>query len=209
MSNFATISDIEDALHVTISGDADKESAANKALEWVSEVIRNYTKQIIDEVLNDVITVDILGYDTQIYLPELPVLSVDLVVEDGTTLTIDDDYKLGAHGILYRVSSGYPRRWAYGIQVVTITYDHGYYDIPEDIVGVCANAAGRKYQAGLKSADSGGIPGVASKSLGDFSVSFQSEAGGGVGEGLMGASGARFLLLSEKDILDRYRIKGP
>jgi len=49
------------------------------------------------------------------------------------------------------------------------------------------------------------VPGVASKGLGDYSVSFASEAGGGVGEGLMGVSGARMLLLSEKDILDRYR----
>lgn len=209
MSNFATIADIEDFLQLTITGDAVKEAAANIALEWASEAIRNYTKQTIDEVLNDVITVDILGYNTQIYLPELPVLSVDLVVEDGDTLTVDDDYKLGENGILYRVSNGYQTRWAYGIQIITITYDHGYYDIPDDIVAVCARAASRAYQAGLKSADAGGIPGVASKSLGDFSVSFQSEAGGGVGEGLMGASGARLLLLSEKDILDRYRIKGP
>jgi len=36
-------------------------------------------------------------------------------------------------------------------------------------------------------------------------VSYASEVGGGVGEGLMGVSGARMLLLSEKDILDRYR----
>jgi len=46
---------------------------------------------------------------------------------------------------------------------------------------------------------------VAAKSLGDYAVSFASEVGGGVGEGLMGVSGARMLLLSEKDILNKYR----
>lgn len=208
MSNFATIADIEAFLQITITGDAAKEAAANQALEWASEAIRNYTKQTIDEVLNDVITLDLFGGE-RVFLPELPVNSVDLVVEDGDTLTVDDDYKLGQHGILYRMASDTLTNWATGIQILTVTYDHGYYDIPEDIIAVCARAASRAYQAGLKSADAGGIPGVASKALGDFNVSFQSAAGGGVGEGVMGASGARMLLLSEKDILDRYRIKGP
>jgi len=67
---------------------------------------------------------------------------------------------------------------------------------------VCTRAAARAYQAGLRSADADGIPGVASKSLGDFSVSFAGEGA----EGVMGASAARMLLLSEKDILDRYRM---
>jgi hypothetical protein len=47
--------------------------------------------------------------------------------------------------------------------------------------------------------------GIASLSLGDYAVSYGSEAGGGIGEGVMGVSAARVLLLSEKDILNRYR----
>jgi hypothetical protein len=74
---------------------------------------------------------------------------------------------------------------------------------------VCVRAASRGYQAGLRAADSEGVLGVASKALGDFSVSYASEAGGGAGEGVMGASAARMLLLSEKDMLNRYRIKRP
>ena len=93
-----------------------------------------------------------------------------------------------------------------GIQIIQIAYSHGYAVIPDDIVAVCVRAASRAYQAGLKSADGEGVPGIASKSLGDFSVSYQSEGGGGMGEGVMGASAARLLLLSEKDILDNYRI---
>jgi hypothetical protein len=77
------------------------------------------------------------------------------------------------------------------------------------VIDVCTRAAARAYQAGLKAADADGIPGVASKSLGDFSVSFTGEAGGGVSEGVMGASASRMLLLSEKDMLDRYRQKLP
>jgi hypothetical protein len=206
MSNFATIADIEAFLQLTISGDAVKEAAAAQGLEWASASIRNYCNQVIDEVIDDVITLDSTG-GTRLFLPELPVNEVSLVVEDGETLVVDDDYKLGQWGILHRQPDG--TKWASGIQIVTITYSHGYYDIPDDIIAVCTRAASRAYQAGLKAADSAGVPGIASKSLGDFSVSFQSEIGGGVGEGIMGASGARLLLLSEKDILNKYRVKSP
>ena len=47
--------------------------------------------------------------------------------------------------------------------------------------------------------------GVSNMALGDYQVGYASEAGGGVGEGVMGVSAARMLLLSEKDILNRYR----
>jgi len=67
-------------------------------------------------------------------------------------------------------------------------------------------SASRVYQAGLRAKEINGVTGVQSTSLGDYSVSFGSEQGGGVGEGVMGASAARGLLLSEKDILDKYRM---
>lgn len=204
MGNFATISDLEAFLQITIP--ATKLVSAERALTEATAVIRGYCRQYIEEVINEVITLDSAG-GTRLFLPELPVIEVSEVIEDGELLTVDDDYKLGQYGILHRVPAG--ARWAEGIQVMQITYSHGYYDIPDGIIAVCTRAASRAYQAGLKAEDADGIPGVASKQLGDFSVSFQSEAGGGIGEGLMGASGFRPLLLSEKDILDEWRIKRP
>ncbi len=203
MADFAQIADIEDFLQLDITTPA-QIASAELALKDVSAAIRNYTHQYLELVLNDVITLDSHG-GKRLFLPQLPVISVDSVVEDGDLLTVDDDYKLGQYGILHRVNA----RWAEGIQIVTITYDHGFMIIPDDIVAICTRAASRAYQAGLKAADSDGIPGIASKTLGDFSVSFQSEGGGGTGEGVLGASAARLLLLSEKDILDAYRVKGP
>jgi hypothetical protein len=89
-----------------------------------------------------------------------------------------------------------------------VVYDHGYAEIPDDIVAVATRAASRAFQAGLRAAETAGMPGVSSKSLGDFAVTYSSEPlGSAAGEGLMGASGARFLLLSEKDLLNRYRVK--
>lgn len=201
MADFAQISDIEDFLQQDITTPA-QIASAELALRDASAAIRNYTHQYLELVTDDVITLDSHG-GTRLFLPQLPVISLDLVEEDGETLTVDDDYKLGQFGILHRIDA----KWAEGIQIVEITYTHGFLVIPDDIIAVCTRAASRAYQAGLKAADSDGIPGIASKALGDFSVSFQSEGGGGTGEGVLGASAARLLLLSEKDILDAYRIK--
>jgi hypothetical protein len=126
------------------------------------------------------------------------------LIEDGTMLTVTDDYRLGQHGILYRVGNVWPE----GVQIVTVTYTHGYNTLPADVVGVCTRAAARAYQAGLRAAELEGVLGVTALTLGDYSVSFGAESGGGVSEGTLGASAARMLLLSEKDILNRYRFIG-
>lgn len=201
MADFAQVTDIEDFLQQPINTPV-QIASAELALRDASAAIRNYTNQYLELVANDVITLDSRG-SKRLILPQLPVVSVDQVVEDGELLVVDDDYKLGQFGILHRIGA----YWKGGIQQVEITYTHGYLVIPDDIIAICIRAASRGYQAGLKAADSDGIPGIASKALGDFSVSFQSEGGGGTGEGVLGASAARLLLLSEKDILDAYRIR--
>ena len=202
MADFCTVSDVENLLQIEITSAA-QIASCERAIDEATEAIRNYCHQYIELVTDDEITLDCAG-GTKLFLPELPVVSVAEVIEDDETLTVDDDYKLGQHGILHRVSCD----WEAGIQIITVTYTHGYdaYDsLPDDIVAVATRAAARVFQVGLRASDTDGVPGVSAKSLGDYSVSYASEVGGGVGEGLMGVSGARMLLLSEKDILDRYR----
>ena len=197
MGDFCTVADVADFLQLDIS-DADKAASCQRAITEATAAIRNYCRQYIEVVEDDEVTFDVRPARWNLLLPELPVLEVSAVVEDDETLTVDDDYQLGEHGQLWRVD----RRWAAGVQIVTVTYSHGYDPLPDDVVAVCTRAASRAYQAGLRAADSDGIPGVASKSLGDFAVSFAGEGS----EGVMGASAARMLLLSEKDILNRYRV---
>lgn len=196
---FCTVADIESLLQVTIHTDATKNAAAVRAIAEATEAIKNYTHQALEMVEDDEITLDCAG-GNRIFLPELPVTSVSEVIEDGDTLTVDDDYKLGQHGILYRVDDD----WATGVQIVTITYTHGYDSIPDDIVAVCTRAASRIFQAGLTAAELAALLGVTGMTLGDYSVQFGG-AGGSSSEGTMGASGARMLLMSEKDMLNRYR----
>lgn len=197
---FCTIAQVENFLNLAISDDADNLASCLQAIAWATEDIKNYCHQSLTLVEDDEITLDFEG-GNMIFLPELPVISVDSVVEDDETLTETDDYILGQYGVLYRVGQD----WASGIQITTVTYTHGHETIPQDIVEIAVRAASRIYQAGLRAKEHAGVTGVQSLSLGDYSVSYGSEHGGGVGEGVMGASAARGLLLSEKDTLDRYR----
>lgn len=198
MPDFCTISDLEAFLQITIAADSE---AAARAIDEASEAIRNYCHQQIDEVEDDEVTLDCYG-GTRIFLSELPVTEVASVVEDGETLVDGTDYKLGQHGILHRLNGN----WLSGIQIITVTYTHGLATIPEDIKAICVRAAARAYQAGLRAAALAGVPGVQAQSVGDYSVQYGAEVGGGVSDGgTLGASAAPVLLPSEKRILDRYR----
>ena len=199
---FCTQTDVEEFLQIEITG-ADKIASVNRAITEATSAIKNYTHQEIEETEDEEITLDSAGISRKLFLPELPVTEVSAVVEDDEELTAgsDEDYQLGQWGILHRVGSA----WALGIQIITVTYTHGYETLPGDIVSVCTRAASRNYQAGLRSAEVDGVPGVAGESLGDHSVTYGAEGGGGMSEGVMGASAARMLLLSEKDMLDKYR----
>ena len=198
---FCSVEDLEQFLQIDIP--AAKEDSADAAITAATVAIQNYCDQVISQVEDEEITLDIGTTKTRVFLPELPVTEVSEVIEDEETLVVDDDYKLGQYGILYRVDDW----WTSGIQIVTVTYTHGYATIPDDVTAICIRAAARAYQAGLRAEETEGIPGVASKSLGDYAVSFGSEQSVGAGEAVLGASAAPLLLRSEKEILDRYRYK--
>jgi hypothetical protein len=193
---FCTVADIEHFLQIAVP--ALKLAAANRAIIEATAAIQNYTHQALEAVVGETIILDCIG-GTRILLPELPVTALASVTEDGDLLVVDDDYKLGEHGILHRVDA----YWAVGIQIIEIEYSHGYAVIPDDIISIATRAASRAYQAGLRAEEMSGISGVTALSLGDYSVSFGGE---GAGEGVLGASAAPLLLKSEKLQLDRYRL---
>lgn len=194
---FCSVEDVADLLQITLE-DADY-IYIERAINEATEAIKIYTQQEIT-ARSETITIDCPG-GSRIFLPELPVNTVSKVIEDEEELTATTDYKLGQHGILYRVN-GY---WSDGIQNVVITYSHGYSTIPQIIKDVCTRAAARAFQAGKRSKETEGVLGVSATSLGDYSVSYGQESSSG--EGLLGVSAARILLLSEKDMLNKYRYR--
>lgn len=201
MADFCTTEQVEDLLQIDIS-DADKLDSVERAITAATAAIKNHCHQTIEEVADDVYTFDLFAPVWNLVLPEMPVTSVASVVEDGETLTAgsDEDYVVMNYGQIRRIGS----RWETGPQIVTVTYTHGYATIPDDVIDVCTRAAARAYQAGLKASEAAAVPGVSSMSLGDYSVSYSETE-----EVSLGVSGARLLLMSEKDSLDKYRYVGP
>lgn len=193
MSAFCTQADIENLLQMDLSG---HEVAATAAIMQARAYIQAYTDQMLEKVEDDEVVFDGPARDRRLFLPELPVIAVSEVVEEDEVLTVDDDYKLGAHGILWRIGA----YWASGIQNISVTYTHGYAAIPEDIVAVCARVAARIYQAGLRASDTGGVAGVQSTTLGDYSVAYATSGD----EAVAGVTAAPPLLPTEMALLDRY-----
>ena len=197
---FCAVSDVATKLQLTIAAD---NASALAAIEEASAVIQGYCHQTIEAVEDEEITLDIGERQTKIFLPELPVTEISAVEEDGEGLVVDTDYKLGQHGILHRVNA----YWTAGVQKVTVTYSHGYATIPQAVVDVCAALAGRRYQAGLQVAAVEGQSGVRAYTLGDYSVQYETSAGGQAGT-TGGAVAVLALTDGEKAALARYRHKG-
>lgn len=195
MSSFCAISDLEALLRVAISTPADIASGT-AAIADVSAAIADHCGQQLEQVANDVLTLTVEAYRSVIVLPQQPVTAVASVVEDGATLVVGTDYRWTAAGLLVRQS----RPWNSGWQEVVVTYTHGYSVIPPVVKAVCAEAAGRRYRVGLTSAATGGIAGIQSEQLPDYSVTY---AGGNPGAS---ATAPPMLLPSEERRLNRYRM---
>lgn len=194
---FCSVEDINTFLGTTITPD---DAQALLAIEEATAVIKNYCNQEIEQVSDDVILLDGTG-STKLFLPELPVVSIASVEVDGVLLD-PTYYALAENGVLWRKYG----TWTVGACNIEITYTHGYSAIPEDVKGVCYRSASRLYQARLKASKVDFVGDVKSVSVGDYSISFGGGSGT-AGENQGDVSAARTLLMSEKDVLNRYRYK--
>lgn len=198
MASLAAVAELAAALNQTI---APNDASALQALATASGVIRNYTQQQIDLVEDDTVVLDALG-GTTLFLPELPVVAVSAVSEKGTDLVVTDDFLFTRWGALSRVN----RPWLSGQQIVSVTYDHGYAEIPDDVKGVCLAIAGRLYGSARPVVSATGVSGIANEQLGQYQTSYQAPSSPNAA--FWGAGAAWLLLPSEKALLDRYRVKG-
>lgn len=196
MSQFCAVADLAAFLQIVIP---ENNASAVRAIAAASAAIQGHTRQQLEAVADDVVLLDSVGAD-RLILPEVPVTAVSAVTEDGALLD-PSAYKWSRAGILYRLFG----RWRAGIQIVAVTYSHGYAVTPGDVIDVCVRAAARTYQAGLRAAATDGVAGLQSEQLADHNVGFES-AGGAGREWMLGASAAPMLLRSEQEVLNRYRM---
>jgi hypothetical protein len=178
--------------------------AAVIALEAASAVVRTYTGQDFDYVGDDIITLDGTGMP-HLLLPQLPVVSIGTIEEDGVELepvTPATDVAIERHGVLYRTDTC---RWYAGLANYRITYSHGYTlpgdtgpapALPADVQLVCMNLAGRL----AEDVTTAGGQLVQARTIGSYSESYQQQAAS--------AAAATYESLNhlEREVLDRYRV---
>jgi hypothetical protein len=153
-------------------------------------VVRGYTGQYFSKVIDDVATLAVTR--GQVALPQRPAEKPSIVARaDGTGVYPASSWWWGGVGV---VEFGSPSWVANGPSrgssphAVTVTYTHGFDEIPADVVAVVCQMVGRVI-------DGSDTPGLRSESIDDY----QYQMGGNI------VSGAVALVPAEKETLDRYR----
>jgi hypothetical protein len=155
----------------------EEDTAALAALETASAFVEAYLDHAIELDEDDEIILD--GSGTRVLLlPAWPVTDVASVEVDEEELEPDEDYSWSATGELRKLTG----LWPATLRSVTVTYSHGYAQVPPAIVGVVASVAARLYDSPIA---------VKQESIGGYSVTY---TGGG----------ATFQA-AELIVLDRYR----
>lgn len=146
--------------------------------------------QIISLIEDD--EVALRPYCGRVFLPQVPVVDVT-AIEDADGNDVEFIWEQGDTFVI--VAGGRINRFDYELVIgvppprLTVTYTHGYDPVPDEIIGLVCQIAGRALGTPATSA------GVTQESLGAYSYSIGSVA----------AAGPLGLLDSERVIAGRYR----
>lgn len=138
MTPFADVDDLRSWLQ---EPDLDA-AAATLALAAATAHIQGATGQTISAVAGDVVVFD--GIDDQwLVLPQRPVTAVSAVAVNGVALAPGDWTLSGSR--IYRYT-GWNRvltvgGWGRTPTLISVTYDHGYDPVPDDVVGAALGIA--------------------------------------------------------------------
>lgn len=143
MGVLATSEDVEAVIQQAID-DPVQLARVNRLLEMASALVRREVGQQFDLVSGDTATLLVPRYENELWLAQVPVGAVSSITIDGVTLD-PDAYQVHPSG---RVAIF---RWAAidgegfdGIPidrdaVVTVTYDHGFSRVPDEVAFVVAD----------------------------------------------------------------------
>jgi hypothetical protein len=178
--SLATLADYELLTGIDVP-DGAASDRVEALLVSATAAIQRETNQTLCSVEGDVLRFCLDQYRQTLVLPEVPVANVEVVDPSGVTVPPDHYTVDAASGQLKHCDC---RPWAPGEYVVV--YDHGFDPVPPDLVAL---------SVGLAQAVAAVPAGVASQSVGSYSVTFRE--GVGVGAGLAGSA------------VDAYRIADP
>lgn len=205
---FCTQADVEKRLQWDIT--AEPEDVVTTLITAAQALIESET----DRTLESTARVEKFdGSYHEIYLTHWPVTAIASVTEDGTTLTVDDDYVFDELGRLVRVSNGIPKDWQNRkVLGVEVTYTGGFltgtHDLQlEHLRSICTEVVARAFRQGAANAvvpAGAGLGGISEVKL-DGSDTVKYSAGGADIELGGGLSRFLFLLEDEKTQLNKYR----
>jgi hypothetical protein len=191
MEPLAQVSDVEARLSRELT-DAELVRIAH-LLADASAAVRARAGQTFTVVEDDEVTLTRTG--GRLILPQRPVTAVDSVEDPNGnpvlhTWTVGDDW-IDVAANVPDSFAWFP--WRNGIRRYTVTYDHGYAEIPADIVGVVCQIAARALG---RPADQAGIT---QENIDGYGYSIGSAA----------AAGGFGMLEAEREVCDRYRRARP
>ena len=205
----ATIEDVQAIIGRPLT--SDQVTAANRLLDMASGMVRRYTRQNITVVTNDVITLP-GNWGNTLLLPQRPVTSVSSVVMNGATMPntqwklVDGNLFLGTGAFMPDYGStiwggsalwgpagsnqgpqAIGNTWQGPTAQITVTYTHGFSEVPQDIVNEVAGMVALQLNAEV---------GINMEQIGSYKVQYARNSAGG-------------MALSEetKSVLNYYRIR--
>lgn len=195
------LASINDVISRLPSGTVIDENRVISLLRDASATIRRYTKQDFTVAMT---TQDIRPIGYKLKLPKRPVLDVVSIQiklpgsQVGVYTSIPSFYWDGSSEVwlvdgssVVNLAEEVISALEWMTPVCRVTWQHGYTEIPDDVVGVTCSMVNRIITAP-------GLGGVISETVGEFSYRLSDAA----------AQGPMALTQSEKDILDDYCPKG-
>lgn len=171
-------------------------SALVQSLELASGKIRGEARQYLEPVEGDTVTLRGTFHDT-LWLPERPVTAVDSIAVDGVTVpavlyNVSPNGAVTSRGVAWantvvNLRESAPTPWGDWYSVITVTYDHGYEVVPDDLRALCLDLAARTLATPAGGATS-------SVTIGNYSESAGTPGGGGAN-----------LSDDERELARRYR----
>jgi hypothetical protein len=162
----------------------DTDPRVGPVLEGVSAAVRNWCGWHVFPDLQETVTLDGPG-GRYLALPTRHVATVTAVLEHGAALVDGVDYRWSADGSIKRLK----QYWTDDYRAVTVTYLHGFQDVP-DVTAVVLSVAARLLASPM---------GAVSESAGGVSVKWS--------ETTRGVAGGLGILDHEYQLLAPYRIE--
>jgi len=172
---FITVEQLGGYLRQTLSED---DELIILALDAACQVCRDVAEQDFEFVADEDIKINGTGTNI-LLLPQLPVTDVAQVLDSNGNVVDTDDYVWTEDGELLKSSC--LTTWWEGNQNFTVTYSHGYEEVPSSVQLVACALAARIYDQGI----------VSQETIGGYVILYGQSEGG--------------LTKLERAILERHR----